>query len=94
MVNQTRLQSFFESLNAAAFAAPTALLLHKGAIVLGGECAIATAGSCNDVFVGLTWFLFFTHSIFWKYVIRRVHDKYGIKLDPIHLVKRYILRKQ
>lgn len=92
-MKQTRLQSLFESLNTAAFAAPTALLLHKLAIILGGDCAIASAGGCNDIFVGLTWFLFFLHSILWKYIVRRIHDKYGIRLDPIHLIKRYILKR-
>lgn len=85
-MTQTKRHSLFEALNAAAFAAPTALILHKTTIILAGDCASADF-DCNNLYVTITWFIFFMHSIVWKYVVRRVHEKYGLKLDPINLVK-------
>ena len=85
-MKQSRFQSLFEAINGAAFAAPTALLLHKASIIVAGDCASADF-DCNNLYVTTTWFIFFTHSVLWKYVVRRVHEKYGVKLDPINLVK-------
>ncbi len=88
-MKQSKLHSFIESLNAAAFAAPTAIGLHKFSIYIGDECVLI-GSSCNDLYVGVTWFGFFLHSIAWKYIIRRVHDKYHVQLDPYNLGKKLI----
>jgi hypothetical protein len=85
-MKQTKKHSLFEALNAAAFAAPTALILHKTTIIIAGDCASADF-DCNNLYVTITWFTFFLHSIAWKYVVRRVHERYGIKLDPINIAK-------
>ena len=81
---QTRLHSLLESLNAAAFAAPTAIGLHKLSIFVGNDCVLIDS-SCNDLYVGITWIAFFLHSIMWKYVIRRIHEKYDVELNPYNL---------
>ena len=85
-MKQTKMHSLFEAINGAAFAAPTALLLHKATIIVAGDCASADY-DCNNLYVTITWFIFFTHSVAWKYVVRRVHEKYGVKLDPINIFK-------
>lgn len=91
MTQQTRLHSFFESLNAAAFAAPTAIGLHKLSIMIGGDCVLLNS-SCNDLYVGVTWIGFFLHSIAWKYLIRRIHDKYDVELNPFNLYLKLKVR--
>lgn len=85
-MSQTKAHSLLESINAAAFAAPTAIGLHKLALYLAGDCALATA-DCNNLFVTLSWVGFFFHSIVWKYVIRRLHERYNIELNPWYMIK-------
>ena len=85
-MSQSRLHTLFEAVNTAAIAAPTALGLHKLLLILFGECTLATS-DCNDIFVLIAWFVFFIHSFTWKYIIRRIHEKFGLQLDPVHLVK-------
>lgn len=84
-MSQTKLHSLFESLNAAAFAAPSAIGLHKLSIVIGGDCVLLD-NPCNDIYIIVTWFGFFLHSIGWKYLIRRIHDRYNVELNPYNLV--------
>lgn len=86
-MSQSKLNSFLESLNAASVAAPTAIGLHKLMLIIFGDCTLATS-SCNDVFVLISWVVFFIHSVTWKYIIRRVYERFGVQLDPIHLVRR------
>jgi len=88
---QSKLHSLFESLNAAAFAAPTAMGLHKLSLIIFGDCTLASS-DCNDTFVLISWVFFFIHSVIWKFIIRRIHEKYGLRMDPIHLIRR--LRKK
>ncbi len=83
--HQSKLHSLFESVNAAAFAAPTAMLLHKATLIIAGENAL---NENQDLFIALTWFMFFLHSILWKYILRRVYDHYGTKLDPRNIYKK------
>ena len=85
-MSQSRLHTLFEAVNTAAIAAPTALGLHKLLLILFGECTLATS-DCNDIFILVAWTAFFIHSFTWKYIIRRIHEKFGVKLDPSHLVK-------
>lgn len=87
-MTQSKLHSFFESLNAASVAAPTAIGLHKLMLIIFGDCTLATA-ECNDIFVLISWVVFFIHSIIWKFIIRRIFEKYGVQLDPIHLIRRF-----
>lgn len=84
-MSQSKTHSLFESLNAAAFAAPTAMLLHKAVLILAGDNAL---NENQDYFVILSWFLFFWHSVMWKYALRRVYDHYGYRLEPRYIVKR------
>ncbi len=85
---QTRLHSLLESVNAAAFAAPTAIGLHKFMLWIFHDCARVT-DPCNDTFVMISWVMFFFHSILWKYVIRRIHERYSIELNPWYMVKTF-----
>lgn len=84
---QTKLHSLLESVNAAAFAAPTAIGLHKLMIWIFTDCARIT-DPCNNEFVGISWVMFFVHSIIWKYVVRRLHEKYNIELNPLYMIKK------
>ncbi len=84
-MSQSKFHSLFESINAALFAAPTAILLHKAVLMVAGENAI---NANQDYFVTLSWVLFFTHSVIWKFIIRRFHEHFGMKLDPLTLVKK------
>ena len=81
-MTQTKLGSFLESVNAAAFAAPTAMLLHKATIIVAGDNML---NENQDLYVFLTWITFFLHSIAWKFVLRRVYEHYGYKLDPKYI---------
>ena len=81
---QSRLHSLMEALNVGLFAAPTAILLHKAVLMIAGENAL---NENQDFFVTLSWILFFFHSVAWKYIIRRVHEHYGVKLDPKNICK-------
>ena len=81
-MSQTKLASFLESVNAAAFAAPTAMLLHKATLIIAGENVL---NENQDLFVFITWFMFFLHSIVWKFILRRVYEHYGYKLDPKYI---------
>ena len=85
-MSQSKSHSMFESINAAAFAAPTAIGLHKFVLWIAGDCAMALA-DCNNDFLLLSWIIFFTHSVMWKYIIRRVHDKYHVELNPKGIYK-------
>ena len=85
MKTQSKLHSLFESINAAAFAAPTAMLLHKATLIIAGNNAL---NENQDFFIGITWFMFFLHSILWKYILRRVYDHYGLSLDPRNIYKK------
>ena len=85
-MSQSRLHSLFESINSAAFAAPTALILLNLLLILFDDCTLATS-DCNNIFILVVWTAFFIHSCTWKYIIRRIHEKFGVKLDPNHLVK-------
>lgn len=78
---QSKKTSLLESINAAAFAAPTAMGLHKLVLWIAGECTDVML-ACNNDFVFLSWIIFFFHSIMWKYIIRRVYEKYDIELNP------------
>ena len=84
-MSQSKLGSFLESVNAAAFAAPTAMLLHKATIVVAGDNML---NENQDLYVFLTWVTFFLHSIAWKFVLRRVYEYYGYKLDPKYIYYR------
>ena len=84
-MSQSKSNSLLESLNAAAFAAPTAMLLHKAVLMLAGDNAL---NDNQDLFVVLSWFMFFWHSVAWKYALRRVYDHYGYKLEPKYVFKR------
>ena len=86
-MSQTKSDSFFESLSSASVAAPTAMGLHKLLLYIFDDCA--NIGShCNDGFVLISWIMFFMHSIAWKYVVRRIYDKYGVSLDPLKQIKK------
>lgn len=86
---QSRLHSLTEALNVGLFAAPTAILLHKVTLMIAGENAL---NENQDFYVTLSWVMFFFHSIAWKYIIRRVHNHYGIKLDPKNLLSNVYKR--
>ena len=90
-MTQSKYTSFLESLSAASLAAPTAILLHKFVLWLAGDCALANA-ECNNTFLLLAWGIFWAHSIAWKYIIRRVYEKYDVQLNPIQLY-RYIKKR-
>lgn len=85
-MSQTKAHSLLESLNVAIFAAPTAIGLHKLLLYLAGDCALASA-DCNNEFVTYSWAMFFVHSVIWKYIIRRIHEKYNIELNPWYMIK-------
>lgn len=84
-VKQSRIHSLLESVNAAAFAAPTAMLLHKATLMIAGDNVL---NENQDLFVFITWIMFFLHSIAWKYILRRVYDHYGVSLDPRNIYKK------
>lgn len=86
-LEQSKLHSLLESVNAAAFAAPTAMGLHKTVLWLAGPCTDVTQ-ACNDPFLLASWFVFFLHSIGWKYLLRRIYQKYGIQLDPKNIFNK------
>ncbi len=90
-MSQTKAHSLLESVNAAAFAAPTAIGLHKFMLWIFNDCA-RVSDPCNDSFVFISWIVFFFHSILWKYVIRRLHEKYNIELNPWYVIKKLKLR--
>ncbi len=85
-MSQTKAHSLLESINAAAFAAPTAIGLHKFMLWIFDDCARVN-DPCNDTFVMISWGAFFFHSIAWKYIIRRIHEKYNVQLNPWYMVK-------
>ncbi len=70
-----------ESINAAAFAAPTAIGLHKLVLWVASDCIDVFSG-CNNEFLFLSWILFFVHSVMWKYILRRIYEKYNIEFNP------------
>ena len=78
-MKQTKLHSLLETTHAAILAAPTAILLHKLILILAGENAL---NNNQDLFVTLSWVAFFLHGIMWKYIIRRIYNHYGKRLDP------------
>jgi hypothetical protein len=78
-MTQTKLHSFWESFQAAALAAPTAILLHKGTLMLAGNNAL---NGNQDIYVVSVWFMFFLHSIVWKFAIRRLNERYCVELNP------------
>jgi hypothetical protein len=86
-MSQSNSLSIQESFNGALIAAPTAIGLHKLALWVAGDCALVS-NSCNDLFVTLSWIVFFFHSVGWRYVSRRVYDRFGLKLDVMTLINR------
>jgi len=86
-MKQSRTHSLSESLNTALIAAPTAILLHKFTLIIAGENAININ---QDYFIIITWVMFMSHGVMWKYITRRIHEYYGYKLDPKHIVKSII----
>jgi hypothetical protein len=78
-MSQTKLHSLLEATHAALLAAPTAILLHKCILILAGENAL---NNNQDLFVVLSWVMFFLHGVAWKYIIRRIYEHYGKTLDP------------
>jgi hypothetical protein len=78
-MSQTKKHSLLESIQTAAIAAPTAILIHKSVLMIAGDNAL---NNNQDLFVSLSWVLFFLHGVMWKYIIRRIHDHYGNRLDP------------
>lgn len=84
-MKQTKLHSALESINAAAFAAPTAMLLHKATLIIAGDNVL---NDNQNLFVFITWVMFFLHSVMWKYILRRVYEHYGRKLSPKYIYKK------
>ena len=87
-VSQTKTHSLFESINAASFATPTTIGLHKFLLWIFDDCARVN-DPCNDTFVMISWVVFFFHSIAWKYIIRRIHEKYNIRLNPWYMIQMF-----
>lgn len=89
-MSQSKKHSLLESIQTAAIAAPTAILIHKATLIIAGDNAL---NNNQDLFVTLSWVLFFLHGVMWKYIIRRIHDHYGIRLDPRNIynaIRRFI----
>ena len=78
-MSQTKKHSLLESIQTAAIAAPTAILIHKATLIIAGNNVL---NNNQDLFVILSWVLFFLHGVMWKYIIRRIYDHYGDRLDP------------
>ena len=79
-MSQSKFGSFFESILAALVAAPSAMILHWYMLELWGN----NLGDqhLKQMFVTISWLSFFFHSIVWKFILRRIFDKYGFKLEP------------
>lgn len=77
--NQSRLHSLAESFFAALLAGPTAMLLHKVSLIIADEHVL---NHNQDPYIVITWIMFFLHSIGWKYLIRRINEKYHISMEP------------
>jgi len=80
LMTQSRIGSFFESIASAVIAAPTAMILHWYMLDIWGNDF--ETESIKQLFVAISWFSFLIHSIVWKFILRRVFEKYGIKLEP------------
>ena len=83
-MSQTKTNSMVESFSGALVAAPTANFLHYAMLQLFDQHVINE----NQIyFITTSWIVFFFHSVGWKYVTRRVFEKYGVQLDIIHLAR-------
>ena len=85
---QTKTHSLFESIIGSLLAAPTAMLTHKLSLLITGECA--TTDGCQDPFIFSVWIIFLLHSIMWKWIMRRVFNYFGIKSNPVFLIRTLI----
>lgn len=83
-MSQSKYGSFFESFLAALIAAPSAMFLHWYMLELWGN----DFGDphIKSTFVTISWISFFFHSITWKFILRRIFDKYG--LEPTHILAK------
>lgn len=91
--DQTKTHSLFETVMGSLMAAPSALLTHKFALYVTGSCA--TESGCQDPFIIGVWVIFLLHSIAWKWILRRLFNRFGKRSDPVFLIRSLInkLRK-
>lgn len=84
---QSILGSLFESLIAALIAAPSAMALHWYMLDLWSNDM--TEPEIKSHFITISWVSFFLHSIIWKFILRRLFERYQW-LDPKIWLKSYI----
>lgn len=83
-MTQSKFGSFFESILGALMAAPSATILHWYMLELWGNDF--DNPTLKGMFVSITWVSFFIHSITWKFIFRRIFERYG--LEPKTLILR------
>jgi len=83
---QGKSDSFWESVEGAVIAAPTAMLLHKGLLMVAEQNAL---NENQNLFIAVSWIFFLTHSILWRYFVRRINTKYHIHLSPLAIIRRW-----
>jgi len=77
--NQSRLHSLAESFFAALLAGPSAMGLHKLSLIVADQHVM---NHNQELFIFITWIMFFLHSIGWKYLIRRINERYHVRMEP------------
>jgi hypothetical protein len=84
---QSKMNSLSESIEGALISAPTAMLLHKGMLMVAQENAL---NEYQDYFIMISWVFFLLHSIAWRYLVRRIHAVYKVNISPIYLIRRLL----
>ena len=62
-MTQSRLHSLFESINSAAFAAPTALILLNLLLILFEDCTLATSDCNNNIHTCSLDYIFYSYVV-------------------------------
>jgi len=79
-IKQSKLKSFLESILGALIAAPSAIILQY---IIFGMLTTTLADSTKAMLSVVAWFIFFIHSVAWKFVIRRIMER-GFRAKRIH----------
>ena len=78
---QSRGGSLLESLIAALISAPTAITLTWYLFDVFGNNF--TDSHLKSLYLVISWTIFLTHSFAWKYIWRRIFNRYGIEPSVI-----------
>ena len=84
---QSFLGSLFESLIAASFAAPTAIILNWYLLEVWGNQFDDPVTKSH--YITISWLIFFFHSVIWKLVLRRLFEKHP-SIEPKYIYMKLI----